>query len=667
MSRRTHRIIATLATTSLSFGVLIGTSTPSFGCVPVEGRCVESSTPTRKPETENDRYFNNDPCNGKVDVSRHLNGCAKEKKKTNPVKIVDCIDGTKAPDGLCQVTKEIGIGTTDGTTYENIEKGIKKLKEIDQGKGSNKANNGTSSNKTTPQKNVSPTVSTPKPSSPSGSKSSKSESCKVGVRITRSRALAVGEQLHAKETKCDTYNDIELHYQWQRSSIGGYKDITGATNKDYVLQDADFDKTIRVSVMGLQGTYQTSAHPPVVSAPTDSKVKGVISGTVTITSDAKLGKEVTVDISKVKFSPAKSDGKIKLMTAADPGRDDKYSGAVSVSAGKYKYKVSQDACISFLNNNWKSKAKEQSHCEIQFNVEPANDKYVGQLHSNKKAVALNDFDSVGKVSITGTPKVGKTLTAKVSGFKPAIDQGRNGSYDYQWKRDDNKIDGATKSTYQVKDKKDEGHAISVQVTAKRLHYNTKTITSSPVNVPKAKATATPKASGSTKKNALADPNASVADVLKYLSPLHCEKTMFEHWSQTSLKSGVYSCDDAVLFFPATAKYVYDPDFFNERNNESLWNYTKGTSYRYNLGCRYNQCHYKDFIHVAPVTSYSELQKLGHRSNEYWTIPRAHRSVVGPKAQLLLYSYSSNEDKLAKLFDQPGLQYWIEVDGSGIPK
>ncbi|MGC3992730.1 MAG: peptidoglycan-binding protein [Propionicimonas sp.] len=71
-------------------------------------------------------------------------------------------------------------------------------------------------------------------------------------------------------------------------------------------------------------------------------------------------------------------------------------------------------------------------------------------------------------TVTGTAKVGKTLTATAGTWKPTP-----GSLAYQWLRDGKAIDGATKASYTAR-AEDAGAKLSVSVTATRDGYTTTT-------------------------------------------------------------------------------------------------------------------------------------------------------------------------------------------------
>lgn len=79
-------------------------------------------------------------------------------------------------------------------------------------------------------------------------------------------------------------------------------------------------------------------------------------------------------------------------------------------------------------------------------------------------------------SITGTPKVGTTLTAKHGTWTPTAT-----SYSYQWLLDGKAISGATHATYKAT-KAVKGHKLSVKITAKRPGYTNGTATSKAVKI-----------------------------------------------------------------------------------------------------------------------------------------------------------------------------------------
>ncbi|MGO2633944.1 MAG: HtaA domain-containing protein [Galactobacter sp.] len=88
--------------------------------------------------------------------------------------------------------------------------------------------------------------------------------------------------------------------------------------------------------------------------------------------------------------------------------------------------------------------------------------------------------TAGTVQISGSAKVGQTLTAKTSGWKNAS------SYSYQWLRDGKSISTATKPTYKAT-KADEGKKLSVKVTGKKSGYTSASKTSGAVTIAKASA------------------------------------------------------------------------------------------------------------------------------------------------------------------------------------
>lgn len=87
-----------------------------------------------------------------------------------------------------------------------------------------------------------------------------------------------------------------------------------------------------------------------------------------------------------------------------------------------------------------------------------------------KKVTCSTFSNAPKPTISGTAKVGSTLTAKAGTWKPKA------TLTYQWMRDGKKISGATTSTYTLAPA-DLNAAITVAVKATRSGYTSATATS----------------------------------------------------------------------------------------------------------------------------------------------------------------------------------------------
>ncbi|WP_068399723.1 hypothetical protein [Kribbia dieselivorans] len=86
------------------------------------------------------------------------------------------------------------------------------------------------------------------------------------------------------------------------------------------------------------------------------------------------------------------------------------------------------------------------------------------------------FSVVAAPKVTGTAKVGRTLSATKGTWNPAP-----ATTSYQWLRSGKTIKGATKSTYKLA-AADKGKKVSVKVTARKSGYSTRSATSSAVTV-----------------------------------------------------------------------------------------------------------------------------------------------------------------------------------------
>lgn len=102
--------------------------------------------------------------------------------------------------------------------------------------------------------------------------------------------------------------------------------------------------------------------------------------------------------------------------------------------------------------------------------------------------------TAGTVTATGTKKVGKTLTAKPSAWKPS-----GVTFTYQWLRNGKKISKATKKTYKLT-KSDAGTKISVTVTGTKAEHTKATKTSKTVTIAKVTSTVKVTVPKSVKRN-----------------------------------------------------------------------------------------------------------------------------------------------------------------------
>ena len=110
---------------------------------------------------------------------------------------------------------------------------------------------------------------------------------------------------------------------------------------------------------------------------------------------------------------------------------------------------------------------------IPANLRPGH----GSLSGDLGLPWCDNQDPTGAPIITGTAQVGQTLTADTSGISDT-DGLTEVAYSYQWLADDAEIDGATSSTYKIREE-DEGKAIKVRVDFTDDKGNAASLTSAP--------------------------------------------------------------------------------------------------------------------------------------------------------------------------------------------
>jgi hypothetical protein len=211
-----------------------------------------------------------------------------------------------------------------------------------------------------------------------------------------------------------------ISYQWKRGATN-----VGANSNTYVVQTADANSTITITVTRAENSGS------VTSAPTVTVTLPPLSGEVTINGNAYVGQTLTANTASLITS--NGNGAITYQWKRNP-----VSGtAVNIGTNSSTYSVVA-ADIGFT---------------ITVTVTRAG--YSGSVASATTASVIRPPLS-GTVNINGTVQVGQILTAVTTSL------GGSGTIGYQWKRGDTNV-GTNSSTYAVT-AADLGATITVTVT-----------------------------------------------------------------------------------------------------------------------------------------------------------------------------------------------------------
>ena len=293
-------------------------------------------------------------------------------------------------------------------------------------------------------RNISVTVTGSKANYASVAKTSKSLKIKVGAFSKSpvpsiSGSTKVGSKLTAKT---GTWSPkASFGYQWYR----GNAKIKGATKSTYTPVAADNGKFLKVSVTGKSQGYKDITKT--------SKTKKITTGTITpssklkISGNAQYGKTISASVklpsgTKSTYQWYKNGKKIKGAT-----KKSYKLGAKDIGA---KYQVRMTV------------------------TKPGFKKL--NLSSNTVKVGKATFSVKANPTVSGSRKSGSTLKATGGSFAPSPS-----TRSYQWLRNGKAIKGATRSSYKLTNS-DSGTKISVQVTAKKANYTSKSAKSSSVDI-----------------------------------------------------------------------------------------------------------------------------------------------------------------------------------------
>ena len=261
---------------------------------------------------------------------------------------------------------------------------------------------------------------------------------------TISGTAQVGETLTADTSgisDADGLTSVTYSYQW----LGDDAAIAGATGSTYTLADADEGKTVKVQVSftddAANGETRTSEATDAVA--TATQPNNPATGAPTISGTAQVGETLTANTSGI---------------ADEDGLDN--------AAFTYQWLADNTANSGATGSTYTLVAADEGKAvtvQVSFTDDGGNDETLTSAATDAVVAATQpNTPATGAPTISGTARVGETLTADTLGISDA-DGLTNATLSYQWLADDADISGATGSTYTLTDS-DEGKTVEVRVS-----------------------------------------------------------------------------------------------------------------------------------------------------------------------------------------------------------
>ena len=263
-------------------------------------------------------------------------------------------------------------------------------------------------------------------------------------------------------------------YQWIRSDGTTDTEIPGARYQSYTLTGDDIGKTVKARVelvpslsVDPLGWVSRTSEPTatVVAAPAEAAVNTPATGTPVISGAPAVGQTLTADVSGIADADGMTNATYSYQWIRNNGVAD-----VEIAAGlQDSYALPESA----LGLTYKVR--------VSFIDDAGSRETLTSSPTAPVSSRLNN-PATGGPAVSGTARVGETLTANISGIADADGMpGRNESwYAYRWLRSsdggDAEVVGATESGYTLTGS-DAGHAVKVRVSFNDLRGHRETLTS----------------------------------------------------------------------------------------------------------------------------------------------------------------------------------------------
>lgn len=227
---------------------------------------------------------------------------------------------------------------------------------------------------------------------------------------------------------------VNLAYQWYRGKTA----IPGAVQPTYRLQAADYKNQVSVTVTGSKPGYFS------------------VSRASTKTAAVKQGKIGTAPTPTISGQPV-----IGQALTADPG-----AWSPSPSGLAFQWFRDNTAISGATARAYTVRNADAGHT-LKVKVTSSGDAFakVSKTSAATAKISARAWATAPAPTLTGTKKVGKTITVKPGAWSPAP------SFSYQWYRGTSAIKGATKASYKLT-KSDKGKTVSAKVTARKSGLGT---------------------------------------------------------------------------------------------------------------------------------------------------------------------------------------------------
>ena len=291
-----------------------------------------------------------------------------------------------------------------------------------------------------------PVAAAPQPNSPARGAPTIGGTAQVGETLTADTSGITDE---------DGLDDSTFTVQWVREDSVMVASAAGS----YTPTDGDRGKSVKVRVSFTDDEGNPESRTSTQTAAVEARANSPATGAPTISGTAQVGRTLTADTSGIADTDGLTNVSYDYQWLAD---DSDIAGATVPN-------------YTPVDGN----AGKPIKVRVTFTDDAGNDESL--TSEATAAVIAANTPATGVPTISGTPQVGETLTAGISGIADA--DGLSGeTFSYQWVSGDGTADTdmekATDSTYKLV-AADQGKAIKVRVTFTDGGGNEETLTSAP--------------------------------------------------------------------------------------------------------------------------------------------------------------------------------------------